>query len=228
MGQRNTRSVRILVQVAAGVLVLAVLAGCGRVGAKITTWVPDNPAAPAQVEAGKTTTLSLTFTNTGNRTGTFVAQAVVKDSQGVKVGEDPKTVTVDPGKSHTVTWEHLVRSPGTYTVVFTVGKDATTTFAQQPAEPQRLIVGLPPVASTEFRSGDRVRATQMVNVRTGPGTSNPEISHVNYREHAAIGTQGKIIGGPDKAGDYVWWRVEFDVGYTGWCIETALAKATDK
>lgn len=227
MGQRNTRSIRILVQGAAGVLVLAALAGCGKVTARIDTHTPADPTS-VQVEAGKTTTLSLTFTNTGNRTGAFIAKAIVRDSSNVQVGEAPQSVTVDPGKSRTVTWEHLVRSPGTYTVLFTVGKDETTVLSQSPKEPARLIIGLPAVVSAKFLSGNRVRVTQLVNVRTGPGTSNPEVSHVNYRDHAEAGTQGKIVGGPDKADNYVWWRVEFDVGYTGWCIEDALVKTTDK
>ncbi len=225
MSQRKMRTVKVLVQVAAGGLVLAALAGCGRVTARIDTHTPAEPM-PVQVEAGKTTTLSLTFTNTGNRTGTFIANAIVRDSANARVGESPRSVTVDPGRSRTVTWEHLVRSPGTYTVLFTVGKDETTILSQSPREPARLIVGLPAVVSAKFRSGDRVRVTQQVNVRTGPGTGNREVSHVNYRDHAEAGTQGRIVGGPDRADNYVWWRVEFDVGYTGWCIEDALVKTT--
>ncbi len=215
-------------QVAASLLALAALAGCGRVTARIDSYSPNNPGSPVQVEAGKTVPLSLTFTNTGNRTGTFVVRAIIKDSMNVQVGEAPLTVTVDPGKSHTVTWEHVVRSPGNYTVQFTVGRDANTFLAQEPANPARLIVGLPAVVSTKFRTGDRVRVTTAVNVRTGPGTTNPKVTHVNYRDTAPPGTEGKIIGGPDKADGYVWWRVEFDVGYTGWCIEDALTKGADK
>ncbi|MCX7751004.1 MAG: hypothetical protein N2320_05655, partial [Candidatus Bipolaricaulota bacterium] len=99
------------------------------------------------------------------------------------------------------------------------------TFATWPKEPVAAIVCLPPVASNKFKTGDRVKVAQAVNVRTGPGVENPKVSHVNYRDVAPAGVLGKIVGGPEKAGNYVWWRVEFEAGYTGWCIEDALTKA---
>lgn len=221
---QKDKLVKALISVAVTGLVLASLAGCGRVTARIDDWSPKDPGAPARVEAGKPVNLSLTFTNTGNRTGSFYVRAVVRDSANVLVTIPAQTVTVAAGKQHTVTWEHVVTSPGTYTVQFILGKDATTTYSQAPAAPAPLIVGLPAVVSTKFKTGDRVRVTEPVRVRTGPGTENPQVSHVNYRESAPAGVQGKVIGGPEKAGDYVWWRIEFDAGYTGWSIENNLAK----
>ncbi len=221
---QKDKLVKALISAAATGLVLASLAGCGRVTARIDDWSPKDPGAPARVEAGKPVNLSLTFTNTGNRTGSFYVRAVVRDSANVLVTIPAQTVTVAAGKQHTVTWEHVVTSPGTYTVQFILGKDATTTYSQAPAAPAPLIVGLPAVVSTKFKTGDRVRVTEPVRVRTGPGTENPQVSHVNYRESAPAGVQGKVIGGPEKAGDYVWWRIEFDAGYTGWSIENNLAK----
>jgi hypothetical protein len=222
---QNRQLVKVLMSAAAGGLVLASLAGCGRVTAKIESYSPNDPGAPVRVEAGKIVPLSVTFTNTGNRTGSFQVRAVVRNSASVQVGANPQTVTVERGKSHTVTWEHVVLAPGTYTVQFIVGKDATTTYTLAPASPAPLIVGIPAVVSTKFKVGDRVRVTSEVNVRTGPGTDSPKVTHVNYRGSAPIGAEGKVIGGPEKADGYVWWRVEFDVGYTGWCIEDPLTKA---
>lgn len=216
---------RSLLSVAAGGLVLASLAGCARVAARIDEWSPKDPGAPIRIEAGKTAPLSVTFTNTGNRKASFQVRAVVRDSSGVQVGANPQTVTVERGTSHTVTWEHTVLAAGTYTVQFIVGKDANTTYSLAPASPASLIIGVPAVASTKFKVGDRVRVTQSVNVRTGPGTGSPRVTHVNYRDAAPAGVEGKVIGGPEKADGYVWWRVEFDAGYTGWCIEDALTKA---
>jgi len=221
---QKRQTVKVLMSAAAGALVLASLAGCGRVTARIDDWSPKDPGAPIRVEAGKAATLSLTFTNTGNRTGSFLARAVVRDSANVLVVIPPQTVTVAAGRQHTVSWEHIVASPGTYSVQFILGKDATTTYAQAPAAPAQLIVGVPAVASTKFRIGDRVRVTDAVRVRTGPGTENAQVSHVNYRDSAPAGVQGKVIGGPERAGEWVWWRVEFDAGYTGWSIENNLAK----
>ena len=209
-----------------GLLILAAVAGCGRVRAKIDSYSPSDPGSPVLVEEGKSVPLSITFTNTGNRTGTFFVRAVVRDSLNVQVGPPSQTVTIDPGKSQTVTWEHIVDAPGTYTVQFIVGRDANTTLAQAPTNPAPLIVGLPAVISTAFALGDRVRVTTAVNVRTGPGTTASKVTHVNYRDVAPPGVEGKVVGGPEKADGYVWWRVEFDVGYTGWCIEDALTKAS--
>lgn len=217
--------VKVLMSVAVGGLVIASLAGCARVTAKIDDWSPKDPGAPIRVEAGKTVPISVTFTNTGNRTGSFHVRAVVRDSANVQVGATPQTVTVERGKSHTVTWEHVVLKPGTYTVQFIVGKDANTALTQAPAAAAPLIIGLPAVASTKFRTGDQVRVASPVRVRTAPGTENPEVTHVNYRGSAPTGAEGKVIGGPEKAGEYVWWRIEFVSGYTGWCIEDPLTKA---
>ena len=222
---QKRRFVQVLMMAAVGGLVAASLAGCGRITAKIDDYSPKDPGAPLRVEAGKTVPLSVTFTNTGNRTGVFQVRAVVKDSTSAQVGTPAKTVTVERGKSDTVKWEHVVLTPGTYTVQFIVGKDANTTYSLAPAEPTPLIVGTTVVPSTKFKTGDRVRVSSEVNVRTGPGTDQPKVSHVNYRGSAPIGAEGKIIGGPEKAEGYVWWRVEFDAGYTGWCIEDPLTKA---
>lgn len=225
MSQYKKKWVKMLLPVAAGGIVLATLAGCGRVTARIDAFSPSNPGAPVRVEVGKTVPLSVTFTNTGNRTGSFYVRAVVKDSANVPVALPAKTVSVAAGRQETVAWDFIVPSPGTYTAQFILGKDANTTLAQAPAEPAQVIVGLPAVASTKFKTGDRVQVTQAVNVRTGPGTSNPKVSHVNYRDVAPTGAKGKVIGGPERADNYVWWRVEFDAGYTGWCIEDPLTKA---
>jgi len=224
VNQHMSATFRVLMATTAGVVLAAALVGCGRVTARIDAYSPSDPGSPVRVEAGKTVTLSLTFTNTGNRSGTFYARAIVRDSANVLVTVPPQTVTVAAGKQHTVTWEHTVASPGTYTVQFILGKDASTTYSQAPAAPTPLIVGVPAVVSTKFRIGDRVRVTDAVRVRTGPGTENPQVSHVNYRDSAPAGVEGKVIGGPERAGDYVWWRVEFDAGYTGWSIENNLAR----
>lgn len=218
--------VRILMPVAAGVVIVGALAGCGRVSATIESFSPSNPGSPVRVEVGKTVPLSVTFTNTGNRTGSFFVRAIVKDSANMPLPIPGKTVTVGAGRQDTVTWDLLVPAPGTYTVQFILGKDATTTLAQAPREPAPVIVGVPAVVSTKFKAGDRVRVASPVRVRTGPGTDNREVTHVNYPGAAPVGAQGKVIGGPEKAGEWVWWRVEFDAGYTGWCIEEPLTKVT--
>lgn len=230
MGQHKRAVRKVLLAAAAALVALAVATGCGRVAAKVSDYGPKEPGSPVRVEAGKSVPLTVTFTNTGNRSGTFLVRAVVRDSLGARAGTppQPQTVAVDPGKSHTATWTYTVPAAGTYTVQFIVGKDENTAYDQQPKTPAQVIVGLPAVASTKFQVGDRVRVTSSVNVRTGPGKEAARVSHVNYRDVAPAGTEGKVVGGPERADDYVWWRVEFDVGYTGWCIEDALGKAASK
>ncbi len=222
MGKR--RWIKVVGPMAGALGVALALAGCGRVSARIDSGSPTDAGVPVRVEAGKTVPLSVTFTNTGNRTGQFHVRAVVRDSAGLPLVIPPKTVTVEPGKQATVNWDWTVPAAGTYTVQFAVGKDAQSTWDTFPKTAAAAVVGLPPVVSTKFRVGDRVKVAQAVNVRTAPGVENPKVSHVNYRDVAPVGLQGKVVGGPEKAGAYVWWRVEFEAGYTGWCIEDALAK----
>lgn len=222
---RKRRLIQLALPVVGGLVLLGALAGCGRVNARIDSASPADAGNPVRVEAGKTVPISVTFTNIGNRTGVFHVQAVVRDGAGLRIPLEPRMVPVDPGKQGTASWNFVVTSPGTYTVQYTVGKDAQTALATWPKDPVAAIVGLPAVASDKFRTGDRVKVAQAVNVRTGPGVENPKVSHVNYRDVAPAGVQGKIVGGPERAGGYVWWRVEFEAGYTGWCIEDALTKA---
>lgn len=69
--------------------------------------------------------------------------------------------------------------------------------------------------------GDRVRvATQSgarLTVRTRPGQSNSVVTRIN------AGTVLEVIGGPQSADGYRWWRVRGN-GYTGWVAQNWLAK----
>ncbi|MCR4392346.1 MAG: hypothetical protein NUV94_06170 [Candidatus Acetothermia bacterium] len=231
MSDRVKGGLRTAGKVVAGVLpalgILMALAGCGRVAARIDAFSPGDPIQPARVEAGGTVTLSVTFTNTGNRARPFIAKAVVWDAMGAKVDEYKTSLAspLAPGQQTTVSWTHTVRQAGDYMVQFSVWKDVETILEQQPRPPQKLVVGTAAtVATGKFRIGDRVRVTQNVNVRTNAGTQYPEISHVNYRDHAPVGSQGKVVDGPKQADNFVWWKVEYDAGFSGWSVETALEK----
>ena len=83
------------------------------------------------------------------------------------------------------------------------------------------------VYAATFAIGDTVRVTSNLNVRTGPGTSYPEIVDPDYPGYAPTGTRGTIVGGPTSANSYIWWQVNFGPGlYTGWSIEGGLEKVT--
>ncbi len=80
-------------------------------------------------------------------------------------------------------------------------------------------------AATKFDIGDTVEVTANLNVRTGPGTSYPEITDPDYPGYAPKGTIGKILSGPSSANGYIWWKVDFGPGlYSGWSVEDGLKK----
>ena len=80
-------------------------------------------------------------------------------------------------------------------------------------------------ATGKFNIGDTVEVTANLNVRTGPGTSYPEITDPDYLGYAPKGTIGKILGGPSSADGYIWWSVDFGPGlYSGWSVEDGLKK----
>ncbi len=82
-------------------------------------------------------------------------------------------------------------------------------------------------STTNFNVGDTVEVTTNLNVRTGPGTSYPEITDPDYPGYAPTGTRGEILNGPVSADGYTWWEVDFGPGlYSGWSVEDGL-KAVD-
>ena len=77
-------------------------------------------------------------------------------------------------------------------------------------------------ATSKFNTGDTVHTTANLNVRTGAGVSYPEISDPDYPGYAPTGTTGVILDGPESADGYIWWKVEYDAGYTGWSAQDWL------
>ena len=86
--------------------------------------------------------------------------------------------------------------------------------------PSKIYIG----EASEFNIGDRVRVTTNLNVRTGAGTGYPEITDPDYHDYAPAGTVGTVISGPISANGYVWWKIQYDAGYTGWSVEGGLEK----
>ncbi len=84
--------------------------------------------------------------------------------------------------------------------------------------------------AASFSTGDAVRVTENLNVRTGPGTSYPEITDdPDYDpEYAPTGTIGIVLSGPVSADGFFWWRINYGPGlYAGWSVEGGLEKAQD-
>ena len=95
-----------------------------------------------------------------------------------------------------------------------------------------LLVGILPILTPGVSAfglginiGDTVRVIANLNVRTGPGTSCPEITDPDYPGYASVGTVGEVLDGPVSANGYYWWKVDFGPGlYTGWSVENGLEK----
>ena len=179
------------------------------------------PGSMTQVEVGQSVTLSVTFTNTGSTAWQFIAGASVWDVNGSLMADYEKTLStaLQPSQQTIINWSHLVNTTGDYWVQFGVWKTipyvAENLLDKKPSPSQKLIVGQ---TAAKFWVGSRVRTTANLNVRTGPGTGYPEIADPSYSRYAPTGNTGTVLDGPISADGYVWWQVEYDVGYTGWCV----------
>lgn len=195
----------------------AILAGCAHITAQIESY---SPKTPLQVAVGETIPLELTVVNTGNRSHQFLLRAFLWDSQGQTVGKYETWMNFKPNERKTYTWNHTVTAEGTFTLQFQVWKDRTTQLA---VSPTGLVIGIPagppaPVTG-KFQIGTKVRTVVSLKVRTGPGVTNPEVTHVNYRGSVPRGIEGQIVDGPKSADGYTWWKVKFVTGVEGWCAE---------
>ncbi|MFO8009661.1 MAG: hypothetical protein R6U89_02500 [Dehalococcoidia bacterium] len=79
-----------------------------------------------------------------------------------------------------------------------------------------------------FNTGDTVKTTDLLNVRTGPGLSYDEISDPDYAANnwcAPAGEEGVVLAGPSYADGYTWYKIDFGPGlYTGWSSDHRLVK----
>ena len=195
--------------------------------ARIDSYSPSNEGNPATIEVGDSVTIRVTFTNTGDSPWRFIAGASIWNSNGQIVVDYDTTLSspLQPGQQTTVSWSHTVSQLGDYWLQFGVWKQTPyvsgNLLDKEPSPSRRLIVGVGP---TKFRIGDRVRVTVNLNVRTCADTSCSEISDPQYPGYAPAGAIGTVLDGPVSADGYVWWRVQFDQGFTGWSVENGLAK----
>lgn len=201
-------------------LCAAILAGCAHITARIESY---SPKTPLQVAVGETIPLELTVVNTGNRSHQFLLRAFLWGSQGQTVGKYETWVEIKPNERKTHTWNHTVTAKGTFTLQFQIWKDSTTQLEVAPKSPTGLVIGIPaepPAPATgKFQIGTKVRTAVSLKVRTGPGITNPEVTHVNYRGSIPPGIEGQIVDGPRNADGYTWWKVKFITGVEGWCAE---------
>ena len=124
--------------------------------------------------------------------------------RGGRLREDPEP-PLRLGQQTTVSWDHTVSAAGDYWVQLGVWRQkpyiANNLLDKEPSPSQKLIVGQ---AAAKFQVIDRVHTTANLNVRTGPGTSYPEVSGPAYPGYAPAGSAGTVVGGPVPADAYTW------------------------
>lgn len=76
-----------------------------------------------------------------------------------------------------------------------------------------------PAPSGRFESGDAVRVTASLNLRSGPSTSNGVITILSS------GTTGTVVSGPRSGSGYTWWQIRTSGG-TGWVAQDWLAASS--
>ncbi len=109
-----------------------------------------SPSSPVDVTVGSSTTISVTFTNTGNTAWSFVAGATVWDSNGNQVANYSQTLSapLQPQQHITVSWTHPVNQGGDYWLQFGVWKatpfTAENLLDKEPSPSQKLIIGQEP------------------------------------------------------------------------------------
>ena len=128
-----------------------ITANLPNIAARIDSYTP---ASLTIVEVGNSTTLSVTFTNTGDTEWKFIAGASVWDSAGNLVADYEKTLdtALQPDSQTTVSWTHTVNTAGDYKVQFGVWKAkpyiSENLLDKDPSPSQVLIFGnQPPTCS---------------------------------------------------------------------------------
>lgn len=77
----------------------------------------------------------------------------------------------------------------------------------------------PPSPSTEskFVIGSRIKTTDSLNVRSGPG-----LSYDTAGATRTAGNTGTILSNPISADGFTWWEIQYDDGTRGWSQEKRL------
>jgi len=94
----------------------------------------------------------------------------------------------------------------------------TTDATPMPTAPSLLTLATPTAAATPLPANPVVAATQLINVRSGPGTDYLLVGTLGSAENAEI--TGKNAGGD-------WWQVQLDDGTAGWVLGQLVEAAGD-
>ena len=70
--------------------------------------------------------------------------------------------------------------------------------------------------ATKFQIGDNISVSARVNVRSSP------TSYFGYLGYQRENSKGKIVGGPQYANGYTWWKIDYVTRPDGWSVEKNL------
>ena len=154
--------------------------------------------APLNMRSGTSTTSSVLTVLPINTTGSIVA--------GPQAGSG-------------YSWFQISTSSGTGWVVSNyIQKTGQGSPASPTATPTAS--STPGIPNTQgIAIGDTVRSTAPLNVRSSPSTNAGIVGIMPQ------GTQGSVLGGPQSANGYLWWRVSTPSS-TGWVAGSFLTKVT--
>jgi len=83
---------------------------------------------------------------------------------------------------------------------------------------------VPPTIDTnsKFKLGERIWTTTDVKVRADPGLTSAQINSMADGNSMIKGNAGTVLDGPISKDGYTWWKVNYDIGVTGWSAENYL------
>lgn len=132
--------------------------------------------------------------------------------------------------------ESVWNSPGTRAVIASVGSPTGRGSLLQLIDGQGKVLyqlkfgtlaskcvfsGTIPQGGGKFSAGDRIQTTLNLKVRQTPSAAGTLLGT------QAPKTAGTIVEGPTAAGDYTWWKIDYDKGPDGWSAEEWLEYADD-
>ena len=122
---------------------------------------------------------------------------------GVQIGTSASTSYTDSAVAFSTTYSYFVKA---YDAAGNVSLSSNTISVTTP----------PSTPSTPISIGSRVKTTVKLKVRQTPTTRGKALCT------QPVGALGTVISGPQTAGGYTWWQVNYDSSCDGWSVENYL------
>lgn len=190
-----------------------------------------NPQSSAILEKANSTNTSQSETK---RTSATPESASADTSQRL-----PQNVlgTAQDGKPSAVQGSSSSSSTGSFDAYSEGKRLAAEAFAAkyQPTQPSSEIAqGLEPITQTiaasssestakNFKEGDRIETTDLLNVRSEPGLPEDGSQDTRISAPKSKGSTGTILNDqPVYADGFAWWKIQYDDGTIGWSQDKRL------